>query len=55
MINIESDYFHDFIIELVDFYRNGAIKVPHEETISIMAIREAGIKAQEHPGEWLAV
>lgn len=55
VVNIESDYFHEFIVELVAFYRTGIVKVPHEETIAIMALREAGIKAQQHPGEWIAI
>lgn len=55
VIRIDSDYFHEFIVELVHFYRSGVVKVPHEETIAIMALREAGVKAQGHPGEWVAV
>lgn len=55
VIHVESDYFHEFIVALVEFYRSGAVKVPHEETSSIMAIREAGIRAQNRPGEWIAV
>ena len=55
IINVQCDYFHEFIVELVDFLKKGTVKVPHEETIAIMAVREAGIKAQQHPGEWVAV
>lgn len=55
VINVQSDYFHEFIVELVDFFRTGVVKVPHETTVAIMAVREAGIKAKQHPGEWIAV
>ena len=53
VVQVNSDFFHDFIVELVDFFNTGVEKVPHEETIAIMAVREAGLKAQQVPGEWV--
>ena len=55
MVTVESDFFAAFIREMVDFFRTREEKVPHEETINIMAVREAGLKAQQRPGEWVAV
>ena len=55
LFHVESDFFHEFIAEMVDFLRTGAVKVPHAETLTIMAVREAGLKAQQRPGEWVAV
>jgi len=55
VISIESDFFKNFIIEMLDFFRTLDVKVPHEETIAIMAVREAGLIAQKKPGEWVCV
>ena len=42
---IQSDIFAEFIRELVDFFTTKIAKVPHEETITIISILEAAIKA----------
>lgn len=55
LFHVESDFFHEFIVELVDFFETGSAKVPHEETLIVMALREAGLKAQQLPGEWVLV
>ena len=55
IVHVESDFFHEFILELVDFFRTGKEKVNHAETLSIMAVRGAGINAQQHPYEWVSV
>ena len=55
LINVQSDFFHNFIVELVDFFQSGTIKVSHEETLRIMAVRGAGLRAAELPGKWIEV
>lgn len=55
LITVESDFFGEFIREMVDFFITGAEKVPHQETIDIMAVRAAGIQARNRPGEWVPV
>lgn len=55
VIKIESDYFHEFIVDLCDFFRNPVAKVPHEETLSIMAVRSAVLSALKVPGQWVDV
>ena len=55
LINVQSDVFHNFIVELVDFFQSGTIKVSHEETLRIMAVRGAGLRAAELPGKWIEV
>lgn len=55
VLTIESPYFDRFIANLVDFFRTGDVKVPHEETLHIMALRGAGLSAQATPGEWVEV
>lgn len=52
-VTVTSDFFHAFIENLVRFFETGEIPVSHKETIMIMAVREAGLKAMEMPGEWI--
>jgi hypothetical protein len=52
-ITVESNFFHNFIVELCDFFLNGTEKVPHEETLTIMAVRGAVLKAHETPNIWV--
>lgn len=42
LVKVESDFFHNFIVELVAFLRTGEIHVPHDQTLAIMAVRGAG-------------
>ena len=44
-----SDYFGNFIDALIEFFDTGVEPVPHSQTISVMSIRAAGIKAMEKP------
>ena len=53
VVKIESDFFHEFIVDLCDFFRNPSEKVPHKETLSIMAVRGAALRAQKTPGQWV--
>lgn len=55
LIEVKSDFFHEFIVRLVEFFRDPARIVPHEETLRIMAVRGAGLKAIEAPGTWIPV
>ena len=55
VITAKSDYFGAMIQMLVRFLQTGVCEVPHEDTLAIMATREAGLRALEHPGEWIAV
>ncbi len=50
-----SDYFQAFIARLAEFFHRPEDVVPHEETLRIMAAREAGIRALETPGQWVPV
>lgn len=55
VFTIESDYFQLFIAEMVDFFQTGTEKVPHDQTIAVMAIREAALRAARTPGIWITV
>ena len=55
VLTVESDFYSHLIREMVDFFITGEIKAPHEQTIAIMAAREAAIKASREPGIWVAL
>lgn len=52
---IKSDYFGLFLKDLVRFFDTGEVIVPHEQTIDVIAIREAGMKAIKKPYTWIKV
>ncbi|MBQ2956749.1 MAG: Gfo/Idh/MocA family oxidoreductase [Clostridia bacterium] len=53
LVEVKSDFFHEFIVQLVEFFKDPSKVVPHEETLRIMAVRGAGLKAIEAPGTWI--
>ena len=55
LIEVKSDYFHHFIAHMVAFFRDPQLAVPHAETLRIMAVRGAGLKAIAAPGTWVRV
>lgn len=55
VINVESDFFNGFIIELVEFFKDGLAKVPHEDTLMIMDVRGAALEAQKNHGQWVEI
>lgn len=52
---VQSDYFLSFVEEMVNFFTTGEVKVSHAETVAIISIREAGLKAAQNPGEWVTI
>lgn len=40
---------------LADFFETGSAKIPHQETLSVITIRECGFKALANPGVWIEV
>lgn len=50
---IKSDYFGRFIKAMIAFFETGATPVTHEQTIDVIAVRTAAIKAAETPFEWI--
>ena len=55
LISVKSDYFGLFVSEMADFFLTGKLKASHEETVAVISIREAGIKASKNPGQWISV
>lgn len=52
---LNSNYFNLFIENLVEFFDTGVVQVPHEQTVDVIAVREAGLKAFENPFTWVEV
>lgn len=48
-----TNYFPNFVHELIDFFCGGEEKAPWEETVAIATMIEKGKKALEKPGEWV--
>ncbi|MCX4306474.1 MAG: Gfo/Idh/MocA family oxidoreductase [Acetatifactor sp.] len=48
-----SDFYQQFIGELVGFFEDGIPRVPAEETLQIITILEYGHKAMEQPDTWV--
>jgi hypothetical protein len=55
IFQITSDNFGAFIENLVSFLEGEDIPVTHSETVRIMAVREACLKASRQPGIWFEV
>ncbi len=52
---IESDYFGRFVQTMIAFFKGGAVPVSHEQTIDVIAVRAAVVKACETPYEWIVL
>ena len=52
---VQSDFFGNFIDKMLEFFETGIVPVPHEQTVQVIAIREAGLKAMQTPFTWIAV
>ena len=54
-VTVKSDFFKNFIKNLVTFYETGKVLIPHEQTLAVMAIREACIEARNCPDTWVNI
>lgn len=54
-LSVESDFFMDFIREMIRFFRTGQPDVTPRQTLSIMAVRGAGLLALRTPGTWVSI
>lgn len=52
---VRSPFFQNFIAEMCDFFTTKKIKVPHEQTIAVISVREAVLKAAASPFAWIDV
>jgi gamma-glutamylcysteine synthetase len=54
-VEIKSNFFELFIKELINYFKTGKIPVQHKQTLAVIAIRAAGIKAMSNPFTWVDV
>lgn len=54
-VDVKSDYFNLFVKSMADFFMGAEPTVSHADTIGVIALREAVIKASAQPGEWVNV
>lgn len=53
--SVHSDYFLEFVRQMADFFLTGDVKVSHAETVAVISVREAALRAAENPGAWVSV
>ncbi len=52
---IKSDFFAALLRDILRFYESGITSFDTAQTLEIMAIREAALKALDTPGEWVSL
>ena len=52
---VNSDFFMSFIKDMLEFFKDGEIRAPHNQTVGVIAVREAGLKAMKTPFAWVEV
>lgn len=55
VVEVKSDFYKGLMRAMIDFFKDPEKIVPHEETLRVMALRTAGLKALEFPGCWVGV
>ncbi len=50
-----TNYFENFVHELIDFFETGTPKAQKAETLAVIGIRQAGLEALKTPGVWVDV
>lgn len=54
-VAIQSDFFKNLIADILRFYRSGELAFGGEQTLEVMKIREAIVKAKGNDGEWTEI
>lgn len=54
-ITVSSDFFKPFIKSMADFFKTGAEPVSHEQTLNVIAAREAALEAVKNPFKWIDI
>ena len=54
-ITVNSDFFKPFIKSMAEFFKTGEEPVSHQQTINVIAAREAALKAVKNPFKWIDV
>ena len=50
-----TNYFENFVVELLRFFDTGAAPVNPDDTVNIMGIISAAVRGMNCPGQWLSV
>jgi len=50
-----TEFFPGFVKQLVKFFKDGVSPVDFNQTLAVIAIREAAIKGKDKPGEWIEI
>lgn len=50
-----TDFFPGFVTELVKFFKTGVSPVDFDQTVAVIAIREAIMKGKEKTGQWIDI
>lgn len=53
--NIESEFFKNLLYRILKFFGDGILPFEKEQTMEVMGIRDALIKAESHTDEWINV
>jgi len=54
-ITVTSDFFGNCMKNMAKFFETEKAPIPHEQTLTVVAIIEAGHKARNNPFEWVEV
>jgi len=54
-IDVTSDFWEGCTRAMADFFANPVPAVPHENTLRIIAVIEAGVHAMQTPGQWVEI
>jgi len=52
---VESDFFAGLTEAIIAFFKTGEVPFHHSQTLSVMAMLQAGHQAAAHPGTWITV
>lgn len=55
LVRFSDDIWRNSLLGIIDFFKTGEEKVPHRDTIEIMAAYDAFVQAVGKPGQWIAV
>ncbi len=54
-VPIKSDFFRNFIKELITYYKTSEVTIPHEQTLAVMTLIEYCVKAKNIPDTWVEI
>lgn len=52
---IKSSYFNTFADDLLRFFEEGTVSFDKYQTLEVMKVRDAALKSEKNPGEWINI